>query len=84
MHTGEEDSLSFICRSHLSGVINHSLFVATRAASVNLEESGNIYHCSVVCITQSSRESHYYSGLFLPLVPSVERPPPLEPVMTAL
>lgn len=36
VYTGEEDSLAFICRSHLSGVVNHPLFIAARAASVNL------------------------------------------------
>lgn len=39
---GEEDSLSFVCRSHLSSVVHHPLFVATRAASVNLEGAGNL------------------------------------------
>lgn len=35
VYTGEEDSLSLICRSHLPGVVNHPFFIATRAASVN-------------------------------------------------
>ena len=38
VYTGKEDSLSFICRSHLPGVVNHSLFIAMRAPSVNLQE----------------------------------------------
>lgn len=36
----EEDCLSFICRAHLSGVVNHSLFVTARAPSVNLDTTG--------------------------------------------
>lgn len=44
---GEEDSLSFICRSHLSSVVHHPLFVATRAASVNLEGAGTLINSRV-------------------------------------
>lgn len=35
VYTGEEDCLAFICGSHLSGVVNHALFIAAWAASVN-------------------------------------------------
>lgn len=40
VYAGEEDCLSFICRTHLSGVVNHPLFVTARAPSVNLDTTG--------------------------------------------
>lgn len=34
---GEEDRLSFICRSHLPSVVDHAFLIAASAASVNLQ-----------------------------------------------
>lgn len=64
VYTGEEDSLSFICRPHLPGVVNHPFFITTRAASVNLKGAGNLINTVYSCYRQqqsvSSRQDWSY------------------------
>lgn len=58
VYTCEEDSLSFICRSHLPCVVNHPLFIATRAASVNLEKEDFVNTVNTVA-EQAMSNRHY-------------------------
>lgn len=56
VYAGEEDCLSFICRAHLSGVVNHPLFVAARAPAVNLDASHTTQFPAVDNITESKHQ----------------------------
>lgn len=63
VYAGEEDCLSFICRTHLSGVVNHPLFVTARAPSVNLDTTGQ--NASQFTAVDNPNISNISTGRFL-------------------
>lgn len=63
VYAGEEDCLSFICRAHLSGVVNHPLFVTARAPAVNLDTTG--HSVSQLTTADDIIQSNISTGQFL-------------------